>query len=134
MAKHQRTWGDAKRICRLNDDDIAMAQALGFRPDSLVRAMPNRKQQWKLPVKEWIHELHLERFGYIRDEKKKPSSPPQTRKRDDEAARYEAELHWEDYWGPNADAPPANLKPGSPSSVPVKMTRSLEITDDDIPF
>ena len=68
--KPQRhTWGEAKKLCRLNQDDIAMAQALGFHPDALVRARPDPKQKWKLPVKEWIHELHFKRFGKVLGEK-----------------------------------------------------------------
>jgi len=75
--KPQRhTWGEAKKLCRLNQDDIAMAKALGFHPDALVRARPDPKQKWKLPVKEWIHELHFKHFGNVLGEKPLPASPP----------------------------------------------------------
>jgi hypothetical protein len=68
--KRQRhDWPEAKKLCRLNQDDIEMAKRLGFGPDSLIRARPDPKQKWKLPVKEWIHELHFKRFGHVIGEK-----------------------------------------------------------------
>jgi len=63
MGKHRFDWPEAKKLCRLNRNDIAMAKSLGFGPDALVRARPDPKQKWKLPVKYWIHELHFKRFG-----------------------------------------------------------------------
>jgi hypothetical protein len=64
--KPQRhVWPEAKKLCRLNQSDIAMAKRLGFRPEGLIRNRPDTKQKWKLPVKSWIRELHLERFGYV---------------------------------------------------------------------
>ena len=51
--KHRRDWPEAKKLCRLNQNDIAMAKSLGFGPDSLVRNRPDPKQKWKLPVKYW---------------------------------------------------------------------------------
>jgi hypothetical protein len=62
-------WPEAKKLCRLNQNDITMAKSLGFRPDALVRARPDPKQKWKLPVKEWISELHFKRFGFVVGEK-----------------------------------------------------------------
>lgn len=71
--KPQRhSWPEAKKLCRLNQNDIEMAKALGFYPDALVRARPDPKQKWKLPVKEWIHELYFKRFGRVLGEE-----PPQ---------------------------------------------------------
>ena len=59
MGEDKHTWPEAKMLCRLNQNDIAMAKRLGFGPDSLVRSRPDPKQKWKLPVKYWIHELHF---------------------------------------------------------------------------
>jgi hypothetical protein len=70
--KPQRhSWEEAKKLCRLNQDDIAMAKSLGFQPDALVRARPDPRQKWKLPVKHWIRELHFERFGNVLGEEPK---------------------------------------------------------------
>ena len=72
--KPQRhSWPEAKKLCRLNQNDIAMAKRLGFQPDAMVRARPDPKQKWKLPVKDWIRELHFERFGFCLGEKPEPA-------------------------------------------------------------
>ena len=42
-----------------------MAKRLGFRPEGLIRNRPGPRQKWKLPVKDWIRELHRERFGCV---------------------------------------------------------------------
>jgi hypothetical protein len=56
--KPQRhTWSEAKKLCHLNQFDME------------VRAIPSSKQQWKLPVKDWIHERHCTRFGKSAGEK-----------------------------------------------------------------
>jgi hypothetical protein len=69
MRKQRQDWPEAKKLCRLNQNDIEMAKRLGFGPDSLIRARPDPKQRWKLPVKDWIHELHFKRFGHVIGEK-----------------------------------------------------------------
>jgi hypothetical protein len=84
-------WREAKHLCRLNQSDIAMAKALGFRPDALIRARPDPKQKWKLPVKYWIRELHLERFGHVIGEEAVPAPQPQELAYDEEAVRIYVE-------------------------------------------
>jgi hypothetical protein len=75
--KPQRhSWPEAKKLCPLNQNDIEMARALGFHLDALVRARPDPKQQWKLPVKAWVHELHFKRFGKVLGEEPLPTSLP----------------------------------------------------------
>ncbi len=68
--KHDPQWARAKRICRLNQDDIRMAKELGMSPKTLMKNNPSPSQRWKLPVKCWIRELHEKRFG------RKPIAPP----------------------------------------------------------
>jgi len=126
--KHRHDWPEAKKLCRLNQNDIAMAKSLGFGPDALVRARPDPKQKWKLPVKYWIHELHFKRFGYVLGEK--PLSAPQpTSPEDDEEARrrFEEELYWEDYRERNQDDQPAKRRPVKPAPpAPAAPARSAE--------
>src|ERR1700734_616229 len=101
MGKKQQRhdWPQAKKLCRLNQNDIAMAKSLGFWPDSLIRARPDPKQKWKLPVKYWIHELYFKRFGLILGEQPLPAALPIAVADDEEAARrYGEELYMEDYW------------------------------------
>jgi hypothetical protein len=94
--KPQRhSWGQAKKLCRLNQNDVAMAKSLGFQPDGLIRSRPDPKQKWKLPVKHWIRDLHFERFGYVMGEKPLSASQPISPEDDAEAARrFEEELYW----------------------------------------
>jgi hypothetical protein len=95
-------WPDAKRLCRLNVNDVEMAKALGFRPDALVRAVPNPKQKWKQPVKEWVHELYRERFGHVPGEKTPPASVPIEEEIGPEEIRQIGEqFYWQDYWERN---------------------------------
>jgi hypothetical protein len=74
--KPQRhTWPEAKKLCRLNQLDIEMAKRLAFGPDALIHAIPSPQQKWKLPVKNWIHELYSKRFGKVLGEKPADQSP-----------------------------------------------------------
>ena len=111
-------WPEAKKLCRLNEDDIAMAKRLGFRPESLIRARPDPRQKWKLPVKYWIRGLHLKRFGNVPGDEP-PSAPlPPTLEYDEEAARlYGEELYREEYRERNEDAPAGKHRPRKPSNV-----------------
>ena len=103
--KSQRhSWAEAKRLCRLDQNDIQMAKGLGFRPDGLIRSRPDPQQTWKLPVKDWIRDLYSERFGCVLGQKPKPAPQPTPPVDDEEAARrYEEELYWEDYWDRNRE-------------------------------
>ena len=62
-SKKERQWAEAKRRCRLNREDIRMARELGISPRSLIKNIPSPNQQWKLPVKQWIHELYKKKAG-----------------------------------------------------------------------
>jgi len=61
--KHDPQWAKTKDVCRLNMEDIRMAKELGLSPQGLRKNRPSPSQPWKLPVKEWIHELYEKRFG-----------------------------------------------------------------------
>ncbi len=65
MANNDELWKKAKKLCRLNQDDIAMAKQLGFSPKTLIKNIPSPKESWKLPVKEWIRGLYLEKYGTV---------------------------------------------------------------------
>lgn len=61
MAYSEQMWQDAKKKCRLNDDDIALAKRLGLNPRSLTKNIPNKSEPWKAPVKDWLHEMDAKR-------------------------------------------------------------------------
>jgi hypothetical protein len=67
--KRDRLWIEAKRRCRLNDNDIQIAKELGLNPRSLIKNIPSKTEQWKLPVKDWIHQMYQKR--HVKSERKK---------------------------------------------------------------
>ena len=123
--KPQRhSWPEAVRLCWLNRNDVEMAKRLGFRPDTLIRSRPDRRQGWKLPVNAWVRELHRTRFGYVLGEKPLPAPAPVEVELDEDAMRqFEEELFWEDYWARNDDdtrpkkRESSRAKPASPTSA-----------------
>jgi hypothetical protein len=60
--KHNPDWAEAKKLCRLNAEEIAMAQALDFTPRNLIKSIPHGPNSWKLPVKLWVRQLYRQRF------------------------------------------------------------------------
>lgn len=61
MAYSDELWQEAKRKCRLNADDIALAKRLGLNPKSLIKNIPSKSQPWKAPVKVWLREIDAKR-------------------------------------------------------------------------
>lgn len=61
MAYSDGLWQEAKKKCRLNNEDIKIAKELGLNPKSLIRNIPNKNEQWKAPVNVWIREIYEER-------------------------------------------------------------------------
>ena len=74
MAYKPELWAEAKKKCRLNENDIRMAKEMGLNPKSLIKNIPSPKEQWKLPVKDWIHEMYEDRQ---RKQKKKAAAGKQ---------------------------------------------------------
>jgi hypothetical protein len=58
-------WAKAKKVCRLNMDDVRMAKALGMSPKTLMKNNPAPTQRSKLPVQDWIRELYEKRYGRV---------------------------------------------------------------------
>ena len=63
MATNNEQWKEAKKLCRLNEEDIRKAKELGFSPRSLIKNIPDPKQAWKSPVKIWIQDLWEKKFN-----------------------------------------------------------------------
>src|SRR5215475_2555088 len=59
----EAAWREAKRRCRLTDEEVRMAKQLGFQPKSLIQNIPSRSGQWKAPVNEWVRSLYEEKIG-----------------------------------------------------------------------
>lgn len=56
-------WAIAKTKYRLNARQIAMAKELGMNPKKLGKLVPNKSEQWKLPLGEFIEKCYRKRFG-----------------------------------------------------------------------
>jgi len=54
MAYKPELWEKAKRKCRIGEEEIRMAKEMGLNPQSLIKNIPNKKEMWKAPVKDWI--------------------------------------------------------------------------------
>jgi hypothetical protein len=92
MAYSDEMWAEAKKKCRLNAEDIALAKRLGLNPRSLIKNIPNKSEQWKAPVKDWLHEIDAKRQKKSEQKQRrkekaaqiakkaeaKPTAPPQT--------------------------------------------------------
>lgn len=72
--KRNPEWVKAKRLCRLNMEDIRMAKELGIKPRSLIKNIPSPQQKWKAQVKIWIRELYEKRQAKTARKKRKKQS------------------------------------------------------------
>ena len=46
----EQMWQNAKKKCRLNDADIALAKRLGLTSQSLIKNIPSKSEPWKAPI------------------------------------------------------------------------------------
>jgi hypothetical protein len=81
MAYSEEAWQEAKRKCRLNAEDIALAKRLGLNPRSLIKNIPNKNELWKAPIKEWLRDIEEKRLKKSQEkkrrrEKAKAAAPP----------------------------------------------------------
>ena len=58
MAYKQELWDEAKKKCRLGNEEIRMAKEMGLNPRSLIKNIPSKNEMWKAPVKDWIHDMY----------------------------------------------------------------------------
>ena len=80
MAYSEQMWQDAKKKCRLNNEDIALAKRLGLNPRSLVKNIPSKSEPWKAPVSVWLHEIEAKRQKQRRRAKaKQAEAAPDTK-------------------------------------------------------
>ncbi len=68
--KKDKLWAEAKKRCRLNAETVRMAKEMGLNPRSLIKNIPNEKQQWKDPVHVWIRDMYSKRQGKMAKEKR----------------------------------------------------------------
>jgi hypothetical protein len=61
MAFSEQDWKKAKKLCRLNEEDIRIAKQMGLNPKSLIKNIPSKDQLWKEPVKDWLWSMWEDR-------------------------------------------------------------------------
>ena len=62
-ARKQQIWQEVKKRHRMSEEVVKMAQKMGMNPKK-IGGLDNHKQEpWKLPLAEFIKELHEKRFG-----------------------------------------------------------------------
>ena len=44
MAYKQELWDEAKKKCRIGDEEIRMAKEMGLNPKSLIKNIPNKSE------------------------------------------------------------------------------------------
>lgn len=71
MAYNDELWQEAKKKCRLNNEDIKIAKELGLNPKSLIKNIPNKNEQWKAPVNVWIREIQEGRKSKLMQKQKR---------------------------------------------------------------
>lgn len=76
-------WAEAKRLCRLSEEELRMARELGLNPRKLIKNIPSPGQRWKAPVGEWVCEMYRERHRARLLEE--PSSRPPREEPDEDA-------------------------------------------------
>jgi len=69
--KKDELWKEAYKKCRLSTKHIQMAKELSLNPRSLIKNIPNPKQKWKIPVREWIEQMYAKRFNLTSPRKRK---------------------------------------------------------------
>lgn len=74
MAYSDALWQEAKKKCRLNNEDIKIAKELGLNPKSLIKNIPNKSEQWKAPVSVWIREIQEERESKLLQKQRRKKS------------------------------------------------------------
>lgn len=78
MAYSEQMWQDAKKKCRLSDEDIALAKRLGLNPRSLIKNIPNKSEPWKAPVSVWLHEIDAKRQKEAAQKQKRKAKADET--------------------------------------------------------
>ena len=74
MTNNDQLWQEAKKCCRLDDEDIALAKRLGLNPRSLIKNIPSKSEPWKAPVKDWLHEIEAKRSKKAEQKQTAPAS------------------------------------------------------------
>jgi len=101
-------WAEAKKKCRLNVETLEMAKEMGLNPRSLIKNIPDKKQQWKAPVKIWIEDMYEKRQekslkkALKKKMKEDPPAPPPPDAKKERARKKQATIALNDIVVPEA--------------------------------
>ena len=62
MAYKQELWDEAKKKCRIGDEEIRMAKEMGLNPKSLIKNIPNKSEMWKAHMHQLNYTSIIRRF------------------------------------------------------------------------
>jgi hypothetical protein len=85
--KRDDDWAEAKRRCRLSEEDVRMARGMGLSPLKLIKNIPSPSERWKAPVAEWVRELYRKRHHGRPLERPQPLPAYRERHRDSPVER-----------------------------------------------
>jgi len=63
-----QVWLEARRRHRLSHAHVQMAREIGLNPKKLGKIDNHDQEPWKLPLREFIEQLYVKRFGRERPE------------------------------------------------------------------
>jgi hypothetical protein len=63
LDKKLAQWKDAQVQCKLSHEAVKMAKEMGLNPLSLIKNIPNKSEQWKAPVEEWVRDMYEKRHA-----------------------------------------------------------------------
>lgn len=64
-------WNEAKRRCRIGEEEVRIAKELGISPRSLIKNIPSKSESWKAPIKDWLHSLYEKRQKKVEQKAKR---------------------------------------------------------------
>ena len=67
-----RPWTEARRRFHLSHAQVQMARELGMNPKKLGRLDNHKQERWKLPLRLFIEECYLKRFGRAQPDDPRP--------------------------------------------------------------
>ena len=62
-AAAEQVWAEAQRRHRLSSQQVRMARELGLNPRKLGKIDNHGQERWKVPLPQFIEDLHARRFG-----------------------------------------------------------------------
>ena len=61
--RKMQAWIDARKRHHLSHAHVQMARELGMNPETLRKLDNDGQEPWKMPLRQYIEHLYLERFG-----------------------------------------------------------------------